>query len=98
MYDYSVRIVLHGATAQQYARLHERMATAGAVRFVVGSDRVAYDLPDGHYRLVNAAGIETVRNAVGSIARAVKAVPDPSILVEQVVSRAWRLRPVPGRS
>lgn len=98
MYDYSVRIVLHGAAAANYARLHEQMTRAGALRYVIGSDRTAYDLPDGHYRMVNRAGIEDVRDAVVLIARAAKASPDPSVLVEQVVTRAWRLRPLPGRS
>lgn len=95
---FTIRVVLHAATAKNYADLHARMINAGASRTIRGDDGVVYDLPDGEYDLVSGLDAGSVMRAVADIARGVKAVPDPSVLVTEAKSRAWRLRPVPGQS
>lgn len=97
MANYTIRIVLHGATAGDYQRLHDAMEHRGAKRFLIGTDQVAYDLPDGEYDLETGYDTEEVRDRVVAIAASVRS--DPSVLVTRVSGpRMWRLCPVPGDS
>jgi hypothetical protein len=98
MPDYTVRIVLHGATAKHYQLLHELMAKAGARRTVCGSQGMLFDLPDGEYVLSNSLSVGKVMEAVAGIAASIKPLPIPSVLVTETLSWAWQLRPVPGQS
>lgn len=98
MPDYTVRVVLHGATAKHYQLLHEMMGKAGARRTVRGSNGMLFDLPDGEYVLSNSLPVTKVMDAVADIAGSVKSLPQPSVLVTEAIGWAWQLRPVPGRS
>jgi len=96
--DYTVRIVLHGATAKHYQLLHDLMGKAGARRTVGGSNGILFDLPDGEYVLANSLPVSKVMEAVADIAGSVKSLPRPSVLVTETIRWAWQLRPVPGQS
>lgn len=98
MPDYTVRIVLHGATIGHYQQLHELMGKAGAQRAVRGLNGRLYDLPDGEYVLSNSLPVSRVMEAVADIAGSVKPLPLPSVLVTETLRWAWQLRPVPGQS
>lgn len=98
MADYTVRIVLHDATATHYQRLHEAMEAAGAKRQIRGDSGILFDLPDGEYVMSNSLTAVRLRDAVVDIATAVKAEPSPSVLVTETLSWAWMLRPAPGQS
>lgn len=98
MPEYTVRIVLHGATPKHYQSLHVLMAKAGARRTVRGLNGMLFDLPDGEYVLSNSLSVSKVMEAVADIAGSVKPVPQPSVLVSETIRWAWQLRPVPGRS
>lgn len=97
MTRYTIHIVLHGANAKDYERLHELMDARGARRALLGEDGVWYDLPDGEYDLESDYAVEEVVQRTGALASAVK--PNPSILVTPVQGRRmWWLRPVPEDS
>lgn len=98
MNAYIIRIVLHGAIAAQYTKLHDLMLQNGASRHIVGSDGMKYDLPDGEYVLVSSYTVAQLRDAIVQIATSVKAKPDPSVIVAAYSDIAWQLRPFPGQS
>ncbi len=98
MANFTVRVVLHGATPLQYNTLHKAMISAGAFRRLRGSNNIIYDLPDGEYDMPSTLSAFALMQKVVGIATRVKALPKPSVLVTQVADRAWQLLPVPGQS
>lgn len=98
MASYMIRVVLHGATAAHYTRLHEAMRKGGAGRTVTGRNGVVFDLPDGEYVLASNVPTERVRDLVCDIAASVKATPSPSVVVVSYSDIAWQLVPFPGQS
>lgn len=98
MAAYIIRVVLHGATAAQYAALHKGMLNGGAKRTILGANGLAFDLPDGEYVLSSSLVATKIRDIVADIARAAKTSPDPSLIVAAYTDIAWQLRPVPGQS
>lgn len=98
MPDYTIRVVLHGATAEHYDVLHSNMATVGARRTITRTDGLAFDLPDGEYILSDPLSVDSVRDRVLAIANLAKPQPEPSVLVSHTKQWAWQLRPTPGQS
>lgn len=98
MASYLIRVVLHGAQAEHYELLHERMGWIGAERTITADDGQTYDLPDAEYRLDSLASVSEVRNNVCIVAEGVKAYPLPAVLVVEFQRCAWQLAVLPGRS
>jgi hypothetical protein len=96
--DFTVRVVLHGATSDQYQDLHDAMQNRhGALRQIQG-DGVWYDLPDGEYAISSTQAPSALCSAVHATASSVKKTPSPSVLVTQSAGRSFVLRKVPGDS
>lgn len=98
MPSYLIRVVLHGADTDHYTDLHERMGLIGARRTITGQDGEIFDLPDAEYRLDAGETYTEIRDRVCEIAEAVKARPDPSVMVTEFERIAWQLLRSPGDS
>ena len=96
MSDFTIRITLHGATADDYRDLYSQMALIGASRTIRGTDGLLYDLPDGEYLFTTTLAPEDLRDRVVAIAGAIRA--NPSVLVTRATGWAFWLSPVPGQS
>ena len=93
MANYTIRIELHGASAQDYLRLHDAMFQIGAKIYIEGDNGVAYQMPSAEYDLENTGlSAAQVRDVAYEIAR--RFTPNPWVLVTEVASRAWVLRPL----
>lgn len=55
MSSFTVRIELHGASREDYERLHEKMRTGGFRTTIKGDNGVTYQMPPAEYRLENSA-------------------------------------------
>ncbi|HFH3797450.1 TPA: hypothetical protein ACGJ08_004856, partial [Yersinia enterocolitica] len=89
MADFTVRVQLHRASAEQYETLHENMAAHGYSKYIVGSNGQKYDLPDAEYVANKAMSVEQVRVQVSGIADAITS--GAYVLVSESTSRAWFL-------
>lgn len=96
MAEYMIRVVLHGAAGDDYAKLHEAMEASGAARQIRADDGEFYDLPDAEYYLETDRSGTDVRDIAVSIASKVRL--GPSVLVSKATAFFWRLAPVPGTS
>ena len=61
MAKYLVRVELHGATREDYLRLHSEMANRGFSREVTSDDGLTYQLPTAEYLIYTSSGLEEVR-------------------------------------
>lgn len=93
-FTYTIRVELHDANWQDYARLHSNMEAAGYRRFVVADDGTKYQLPTAEYDLTTTLNIEQVRDAAGQIARQSHPSSPHWVLVTQSTARAWTLKPI----
>ena len=96
MAQYMIRVVLHGASGEDYEALHEAMGDSGASRSIQSDDGELYDLPDAEYYLESDRLGPDVRDIVVALASKVR--PDPSVLVSRATGFFWRLKVVPGTS
>jgi len=71
MSDFMTRIELHGATREQYDRLHVSMRAAGFRTAVFGTDNNWHQLPTAEYHYSGPDSIEAVRAAAARCAAAV---------------------------
>ena len=95
MTNYSIRIELNGATAQDYNLLHGYMAVRGFPRTIISSDGVRYDLPPAEYSLDGSA--LSIEDVFRSVDDAIELVGRPAeIVVSEVIRRLFRLRPAPA--
>lgn len=75
MANFIIRVVLHGATSEQYEMLHARMAAGGAVRTIRSDNGLVYDLPDGNYYWDTVSDELYVRDEVKRVADGVSQMP-----------------------
>ena len=67
MADFTVRIELHGASGEDYEKLHERMKVHGYAREVQGDDGKWYHLPTAEYVTTKALSSSQVRDEVRTV-------------------------------
>jgi hypothetical protein len=95
MADFTIRVELHGASFDDYRKLHDAMFTAGATMYITGDDGRAHVLPTAEYDLLNSAlTVEQVRDQVATIAAPYSHWKLPWVLVTQVAARAWSSDPL----
>lgn len=94
MASFTVRIELHGATGEDYNRLHAAMEAAGYQRYVAGVTQDGksghWALPTAEYDYSSSASAYAVRDHAKAIADTIK--PESWCLVTQVAPgdcRAW---------
>jgi hypothetical protein len=82
MSDFTVRVELHGATADDYNNLHDAMAKYGFYRAFVAFDGHTYELPTAEYAHTSVSDQFAVRDLVLQVARSLKAwAKDPWVVV-----------------
>jgi hypothetical protein len=80
MTNYTVRVELHRADENDYARLHSLMESEGFVRWVETKDGSLKRLPTAEYNMANTASTRTaVLARAKAAATAVKPRPEPWI-------------------
>jgi len=91
MPDFTVRIQLHDASAEDDARLHAAMLQAGHTDHLKSKDGTAWLLPAGEFNL--RADLEVTGVLAQAKAIAERTVPDavraPWVLVTQSAGRKW---------
>ncbi len=86
--NFTTRIELHGASDEDYDRLHEAMEADGFSRTIESSDGALYELPPAEYNFSHptmTAG--DVRDKAYAIAKTVKRAP--AVLVTSG-ARSWQ--------
>jgi hypothetical protein len=91
--SFITRVELHGATAEDYVRLHGAMTAANFHRTIVGDDGVQYQLPTAEYF---SHGPDLTAPQVRHLADQAAQTTGRSswVLVCQYAAGAWRLPPV----
>jgi hypothetical protein len=93
MANYTVRVELNAASAQDYDYLHGLMGFAGFSRSVRADDGRLFRLPPAEYVLDGSAlSIEDVYRLAANSAN--KTGCSNEVLVNEVVRRYWSLKPV----
>jgi len=99
MAQFTIRVELHGATAEQYETLHQRMETAGFHRAIAGVDASGqqgwWQLPTAEYDYEADNTAQGVRDYAKIIADSVKS--GSWILVTQVANRSWSTTRISNR-
>ncbi|MBZ9574379.1 hypothetical protein [Modicisalibacter sp. MOD 31.J] len=88
MAKFTVRVVLQGASWEDYEDLHEAMEQLGFLRYLIGKNDNKVQLPDAEY---NYDGViddmhEVLRRAKRAAGRVGK---ESSILVTKAAGRTW---------
>jgi len=87
MAKYLVRVELHGATWNDYEKLHSEMSYRGFSREVTSDDGGTYQLPTAEYVIQTSAGLEGVR---GLAAEAAKTTGRKfGVIVAEYTRSAW---------
>jgi hypothetical protein len=87
--NFTTRIELHDADAEDYAKLHEAMEAAGFSRTITSSDGTRYELPNAEYNFSHTTmTADQVRDKAAAAAIAVKR--NPAVLVtSNSGARSW---------
>ncbi|APF86983.1 type V toxin-antitoxin system endoribonuclease antitoxin GhoS [Ralstonia solanacearum] len=92
MHRHIARITVHAASEEDYAKLHDRMASINFVRFIVGDDGRSHALPDATYVCYSNESSENLRDKIHLVInQTVPRLVAPLILVAQYDSAAWTL-------
>ncbi|MDB0572260.1 hypothetical protein LBW59_15975 [Ralstonia solanacearum] len=92
MHTHLARITVHAASEQDYANLHDQMATINFVRVIVGDDGRSHSLPDATYVCYSNESDASLRNKIRQIIdRTVPRSVAPLILVVRFDTAAWQL-------
>lgn len=89
MADFTVRVELHGANADDYVLLHDKMQAKGYFKEIIHSDGKRYKLPMAEYITTKNKAASDICREVVNIASEVKKYPD--VLVTKSETRAWSL-------
>lgn len=73
MASFTTRVELHGATWDDYTRLHEKMRAAGFSTTIKSDDGKLYKLPPAEYRYEGNVNVVFVRDRARAVASSVKA-------------------------
>ncbi len=89
MNRFTIRVVLHNATFENYVDLAAKLASFGIPDIILPDDGNWYELPPAEYTLEANATPDQVRALAGQTAATV--VPDYQIFVSQVQgNRVWQ--------
>lgn len=88
MSDFTVRVELHNADADDYETLHEKMNAKGYQKEIT-TDGKTYKLPNAEYVCSKDLSTSEIRDDVLRIANSVK--PKSDVLVTKSSGRAWSL-------
>ncbi|MFV8603848.1 hypothetical protein ACNRDG_05945 [Ralstonia pseudosolanacearum] len=92
MHTHIARITVHAASEEDYAKLHDRMASINFVRFIVGGDGRTYALPDATYVCCSNESSESLRDKIHHIInQTVPRFVPPLIIVARYDTAAWVL-------
>jgi hypothetical protein len=90
MTNYIVRVELHRADEDDYARLHSLMESAGFVRWIEGRDGDLKRLPTAEYNMADTALTRAqVLARAKTAANSVRPRPEPWILVTESTALQW---------
>ena len=93
---FTTRVEMHGATGEEYERLHELLASYGFNRTIEGVDddgrRHTYALPTAEYNSASAETAATVRRRVQQLAATIR--KDPWVLVTEATNRSWNTKTI----
>ncbi|MDX7992614.1 hypothetical protein [Xenorhabdus littoralis] len=89
MADFTVRVELHKANADDYELLHEKMDAKGYSKEISLSSDKKYKLPSAEYVATKNKTTSEVRDEVVKIASSVK--KNPNVLITKSAGRAWCL-------
>lgn len=92
MAEFTVRVELHNADADEYELLHQRMIGRGYAKEVRDDNGRMHALPTAEYVATKNLSVVQVRDEVLAIARLVKPSPYPEVLVTEANNRAWALK------
>lgn len=99
MAAFIIRVVLHDASAEDYAALHDRMRKlVGARRQILSDSGAWFDLPDAEYFVRSKQTRQAVFAAAHRASLSVKPKPWPSVLVTEMKGATFRLRKPPAQS
>ena len=87
MNTFTIRVVLHEGTWQDYFALEEDLAKKGIVDVIAGSDGNAYKMPPAEYNYIGPETIEQVREMAR--ASAAKIGKFKQVFVTQASQQAW---------
>lgn len=85
---FTVRVVLHNASPQNYVDLANSLATKGVVDVIRSDDGTLYKLPPAEYNFEGNASAEQVRDAVVQAASITNRFE--SVLVTETQKRVWQ--------
>lgn len=96
MASFTTRVEMHGATDEDYERLHSELGKYGFKRTIVGvaNDGVqrTYVLPTAEYDYTSSSTAHQVRDLALRVANGIR--PNSWALVTQVSERSWSTRVV----
>ncbi len=92
MAEFTVRVELHNADADDYELLHQRMASRGYAKEVQGDNGRMHALPTAEYIATKNLSVVQVRDEVFAIAQLIKPSPYPEVLVTEANNKAWALK------
>lgn len=87
MFNFMVRVELHGATSADYTNLHAAMLNAGFSRLILGADGRYYQLPTAEYIINSSFTVEQVRHMAFTTASTVSA--NPAVIAVRFDQSAW---------
>lgn len=88
MTDYMIRVEMHGASWDDYERLHSLLATKNVINFIFSDKQVRYRLPTAMYTYTGPETPQAVRDAVWQIAASVR--PNPAVFVTVRGESTWQ--------
>ncbi|HBR4419646.1 TPA: DUF2622 domain-containing protein [Klebsiella pneumoniae] len=88
MADFTVRVELHGADAEDYDELHEKMEAKGFKRTIVSDGGTRYQLPDAEYNYSGNVSRADVLERAYNVAKTIRS--NPAVLVTESAGRRWR--------
>ncbi len=100
MANFIVRVELHGATSDDYTKLHADMELAGFKRTIISSNRTTLQLPTAEYVISSFADGESIRDAAYNVAIGVcrdsrtmnqnGKSQNPSVIAAEFLNLSWR--------
>ncbi len=88
MPNFTVRVELHGGTADDYETLHAEMETEGFSRTIRSGDGVDYHLPTAEYEIRGSLSRDGVLEKAKTAATRTR--KDFGVLVTESAGRAWK--------
>ncbi|KAJ9430492.1 MULTISPECIES: hypothetical protein [Enterobacterales] len=89
MAEFTVRVELHGATSDDYEKLHESMGARGYSREVISDDGQWFNLPTAEYVASKSYTATQIRDEVRVVASAIS--QSNWVLVTESKERSWYL-------